>query len=101
MANNSPANADVGDAGLIPGLGRSPRKRKGNPLQYSCLESSMGRGTWWATGQRVAELATTEQLSIHTHTQVKDWESGGDTLGLIDKQGASMSLIWTRVVLCK
>ena len=21
----------------------------GNPLQYSCLENSMGRGAWWAT----------------------------------------------------
>ena len=28
----------VGDPGLIPGLGRSPGKGSGNPLQYSCLE---------------------------------------------------------------
>ena len=27
---------NVGDPGLIPGLGRSPRERNGNPLQYSC-----------------------------------------------------------------
>ena len=31
----------VGDLGLIPGLGRSPRKRKGYPLQYSGLKNSM------------------------------------------------------------
>ena len=29
------------DLGLIPGLGRSPRKGKGYPLQYSGLENSM------------------------------------------------------------
>ena len=32
---------NVGDHGLIPGLGRSPRKRKSYPLQYSGLENSM------------------------------------------------------------
>ena len=31
----------VGDLGLIPGLGRSPRGGKGYPLQYSGLENSM------------------------------------------------------------
>ena len=29
------------DLSLIPGLGRSPGKGKGYPLQYSCLENSM------------------------------------------------------------
>ena len=32
---------NAGDQGLIPGLGRSPGERHGNPLQYSCLENSM------------------------------------------------------------
>ena len=42
---NLPANAgDARDAGLIPGLGRAPGGGHGNPLQYSCLEKSMGRG---------------------------------------------------------
>ena len=31
------------DPGLIPGSGRSPGERNGNPLQYSCLENSMDR----------------------------------------------------------
>jgi len=31
---------DVGDLGLIPGLGRSPGEGKGYPLQYSGLENS-------------------------------------------------------------
>ena len=30
---------NAGDPGLIPGLGRSPEKGNGNPLQYSCLEN--------------------------------------------------------------
>ena len=49
MVKNSPANpGDVGDAGSIPGLGRSPREGNGNPLQYSCLRNPMDRGAWWA-----------------------------------------------------
>ena len=36
---NSPASAEA--MGLIPGLGRSPGKENGNPLQYSCLDNSM------------------------------------------------------------
>ena len=36
MVKNPPANAgDAGDAGLIPGWGRSPGGGHGNPLQYS------------------------------------------------------------------
>ena len=41
-------SANVGgleDAGLIPGLGRSPGGGNDNPLQYSCLENPMDRGT--------------------------------------------------------
>ena len=39
--------ANVGDTGLIPGLGRSPREGNGNSLQYSCLKNSVDRGAWW------------------------------------------------------
>jgi len=50
MIKNLPASAgDTRDLGLIPGLGRSPGVRNGNPLQYSCLENPMNRGIWWAT----------------------------------------------------
>ena len=38
-----------GDLGSIPGLGRSPEKGNGSPLQYSCLENYMDRGAWWVT----------------------------------------------------
>ena len=46
VVKNLPASA--GDAGLIPGLGRSPRGGNGNLLQYYCLENPMDRGAWWA-----------------------------------------------------
>ena len=62
---NPPAKAGAAkDAGLIPGLGRSPGKGNGNPIQYSCLENPMDRGTWWATVYGVTkELDMTEQLN--------------------------------------
>ena len=47
MVKNLPAY--VGDAGLIPGSGRSPGERNGNPPQYSCLGNLMDRGVWRAT----------------------------------------------------
>ena len=46
---------DTGDAGSIPGSGRSPRGGNGNPLQYSCLENPMGRGAWQATVHSAAK----------------------------------------------
>ena len=47
MIKYLPVNA--GDAGSIPGSGRFPGGGNGNPLQYSCLENSMGGGIWQAT----------------------------------------------------
>ena len=43
------------DAGSVLGLGKSPGERNGTPLQYFCLENSMGRGAWWATALGVAK----------------------------------------------
>ena len=61
VVKNPPANAGAtGDAGLIPGSGRSPEEGNGNPLQYSCLGNPMGRGAWRATVHGVVkESATT------------------------------------------
>ena len=61
MVKNLSANAgDLRDLGLVSGSGRSPGGGHGNPLQYSCLENSMDRGTWQAIVHRVAELDMTE-----------------------------------------
>ena len=41
--------AKAGDAGLIPGLERSPGEGNGNPLQNSCLRNPVDRGAWRST----------------------------------------------------
>ena len=51
MVKNPPAKA--GDAGLIPGLGRSTGEENGNPVQYSYLGHSMSRGACRAMVHRV------------------------------------------------
>ena len=55
---------NAGDPGSIPGLGRSPGGRNGNPFQYSCLENPMDGGAWWATVHVVTKSWT--QLSDFT-----------------------------------
>ena len=42
------STCNAGDPGSIPGSGKSPGEGNGYPLQYSCLESPMDRGGWWA-----------------------------------------------------
>ena len=55
----------TGDVSSIPGLGRTLGVGNGNLLQYSCLESSMGRGAWWATVHGAAK----------SWTQLSDWST--------------------------
>ena len=43
------STCNAGDAGLIPGLNRSPGGGYGNPLQYSCWDNPMNKGARWAT----------------------------------------------------
>ena len=67
VVKNMPANAgDTGDAGLIPGSGRSPGVGNSNLLQSSCLGNPMDRGAWQATVHGVTKSQT--GLSRHTHT---------------------------------
>ena len=58
--NSKESTFNVGDQGLIPGLGRSPGEGKGYPLQYSGLQNSMDCivSPW-----DCKELDTTEQLN--------------------------------------
>ena len=47
LVKNPPANArDTSNVGLVPGSGRFPGERNGNPFQYSCLGNPMDRGVW-------------------------------------------------------
>ena len=52
------STCNAGDAGLIPGWGRSSGERNGNPLQYFCLENSMDRGACQATVHGIAKSWT-------------------------------------------
>ena len=49
----------AGEAGLIPGLGKSLGGGHDNPLQYSCLENPMDRG---ARRARVRRVVKTEAI---------------------------------------
>ena len=63
MVKNLPAcNADIRDMSSVPGSGRSPGERNGNPLQYSCWRIS------WTEKPGVAKSQTQlNRLSTHTH----------------------------------
>ena len=67
VVKNPPANA--GHVDSIAGSGRSPGGGSGNPLQYSCLENPMDRGTWWAT-----VWTQLKQLSTYAGTR-RPWDS--------------------------
>ena len=63
---------DTGNAGSVPGLGRSSGGGNSNPLQHFCLGNLRDRGPWWVIVQRVSnspkghkEWDTTEGLSIY------------------------------------
>ena len=78
MVKNPSANAgDSGDEGSIPDSGHEGSipgsgilwRTKWQPLQYSSLGNSMGRGAWWATADGVTKIR--RRLSDqHTHTKM-------------------------------
>ena len=85
---------DVGDLGLIPGLGRSPGGGNGNPLQYSCLGNPMDRRAWPATVQGVAKSWTRlKQLSTHVHAIL---HSSGTSLQ--KKEGVTRKLVGFKLI---
>ena len=81
---------NAGDLGVIPGLGRSPGKRKGYPLQYSGLENSMD-----CIAHRVAKSRT--RLSDFRFTSLgMDYTSPSIRSGNIGLSWLSDSLgLWT------
>ena len=57
-SDSKESTCNSGDVGLIPVSGRSPREGNSYPLQCSCLENSMDRGTWQAEVHGVAKSWT-------------------------------------------
>ena len=66
----------IGDQGSIPGLGRSPGEGDGYPLQYSCLENPLDRGTWQATVHGAAK-SQTQLNDYHFHFLTKNVQELG------------------------
>ena len=60
---------NVGDLGLTPGLGRSPREGKGYPLQYSGLDNSMDCTVHGVTKSQTP-LSDFHSLHIRIFTQI-------------------------------
>ena len=82
LVKNPPANVgDIRDEDSIPGSGRSPGRSYGNPLQYSCLENPMNRGSGQATIHRVTERKSWSRLKrvsirLQCYDEKNAWRKG-------------------------
>ena len=56
-SDDKESTCNAGDS-FNPWLGKVPGKGNGYPFQYSCLEDSMNRETWWATVHGTAKSRT-------------------------------------------
>ena len=96
--NSKESTFNARNPGLILESGRSPGEGNGNPLQYSCLENSMGKGAWWATAHGVAqESDKTERLTLSLSMSgipsqsLNQWTESGETYQkLLFQEGGSM-----------
>ena len=67
-SDHKESTCNVGDLGLIPGLGRFPGGGHGNPLLYSCLDNPLGQRSLVGYSPRgCKESDMTDQLSTHKH----------------------------------
>ena len=86
---------NVGDLGSIPGPGGSPGEGGGDPLQCSCLENPMGRGTWLAVVHSHTESNMTEQLTLSlwpVEFESKAWFPTGSTTNILGQYSLSQRL---------
>ena len=98
LVKNPPANAGhTRDMGSLPGLGRFPGVGNGTPVQYSCLENYIGRGTWQSmdlvtvhgTSKSQTQLSMHTWARVHTHTFFSSQLGIGSTM-LYFKSSAHM-----------
>ena len=84
---------NAGDPGLIPGLGWSPGEGNVNPLQYSCLENPMDRGTWRAIAHGVTSIG-------HNLAPTPPPPSFWDSTDLIQLYSFSVTCLHSKSLLC-
>ena len=105
VVKSPPANArDIKDMGSIPGLGRSPGGGNGNPIQYFCLESPMGRGAGGLQSMRLQRVGHNCSNLAYTIVFIQgktvlsyDWDSGTLSEQVQfnrKKPGSASTLIW-------
>ena len=72
---------------MVPAM--PPGEGNGNPLQYSCQENPMDRGTWWATVHGVPRVGQDKRLNHHRAAE------GGEAEKHVTRRGRSgpLSLI--------
>ena len=63
------SGCNVGDLGLIPGLGRFPGGGHSNPLQYSCLENLHRQGSLDSYSPYGCKELDMTEVTLHTHDE--------------------------------
>ena len=82
VVKNPPVDVgDIRDEGSIPESGRCPGRGYGNPLQYSCLENPMNRGSWQTIIHRVTKRKSWSRLkrlnmSLQCYGEKNAWRKG-------------------------
>ena len=82
---------NAGDLGSIPGSGRSPGEGNGYLCQYSSLENSMDRGTWWTTVHGVTKSWTWVELIIEWKS--RHWKKSHKYIIVLSCLMFSLSLV--------
>ena len=88
---------NAGDLGSIPGLGRSPGRGHGNPLQYPCLENPHGQRrlvscSLWGC----KESDMTEQLSMGQHINIYSTWTWASLVAQLVRNLPAMRETWVR-----
>ena len=66
VSDGKQAACNAGDPGFDPCIRKSPGEGNDNPLQYSCLENSLGRGAWHATIMKWPRVGHNLGTKAHT-----------------------------------